>query len=959
MKRFKKISLIIMLILAFTALLALSPMSAFAAEATDEFASETNGDIYDIIAGNDSYRTANIHSDGITISTDDASLDGQIYSFEVATAGDAYSSFRMTIAMPSFVTVTEVVESDSLLNISENGVFESNITDNIVDVSFSSPTNFSDIVLFSINFTVNDYSEQSATAECYDYQLVNENVEIVGAAFNLGYISISESIIMGDVNADLIVNLADLLIIQRSMVNEQFALTEMQRRAADIDKNGIIDMLDCQYIQNFLVGRIGSLDDVAGGDIVDPELPSECNHEKTLVDRIDATCTESGYYRIICAECKEIISDEYIEAFGHDFADGTCTICGEKDVTEACKHEKLERKPVDPTCEDGGYTVYTCYECGYSYESDYTDALGHDFVDGECTRCGEKDVTEEKEILYRYDSDEISLVLYSDNSVYFAEYGFDLDADGELDFIEGEGSWSASEDGKIYVYTDFNEFVFTATESGELIPYEEGGSDVELGQLIDEAVAKSHNEWQSLFDKGVSASTIASFENQYFSIIEGMQNADTVETLEMYKQMFDDMIYNILKTVDSDVTDPETCQHEKTLVDRIDATCTESGYDRIICAECKEIISDEYIEAFGHDFADGTCTICGEKDVTEACKHEKLERKPVDPTCEDGGYTVYTCYECGYSYESDYTDALGHDFVDGTCTRCGEKDVTEEKEILYTYASEELMLYLYSDNTSLFTETVYTADGTVSRESGESSWFMVDGKIYAKLLNGKERVFIVLAESGELLPYEETECNHEKTLVDRIDATCTESGYDRIICAECKEIISDEYIEAFGHRFGEDKICVVCGAGYDGEIVEPELPTECLHENVYSDGVGATCTESGNIREICSDCGYIISETYFDPIGHKFVDGTCEICGETGTEEEMKSVLYTYKSQKLTLTLYSDYTVDFTETVYTADGLANLVEGTGKWGEKEGMIQVYTTDSVYTFSISENGDLVL
>ena len=40
------------------------------------------------------------------------------------------------------------------------------------------------------------------------------------------------------------------------------------------------------------------------------------------------------------------------------------------------------------------------------------------------------------------------------------------------------------------------------------------------------------------------------------------------------------------------------------------------------------------------------------------------------PTCTEGGYTTYTC-SCGDSYVGAYTDALGHDVVDGTCTRCG------------------------------------------------------------------------------------------------------------------------------------------------------------------------------------------------------------------------------------------------------------------------------------------------
>ena len=33
-----------------------------------------------------------------------------------------------------------------------------------------------------------------------------------------------------------------------------------------------------------------------------------------------------------------------------------------------------------------------------------------------------------------------------------------------------------------------------------------------------------------------------------------------------------------------------------------------------------------------------------------------------EPTCTEGGYTIYTCESCGYSYEGDNTEATGHFF---------------------------------------------------------------------------------------------------------------------------------------------------------------------------------------------------------------------------------------------------------------------------------------------------------
>ena len=43
----------------------------------------------------------------------------------------------------------------------------------------------------------------------------------------------------------------------------------------------------------------------------------------------------------------------------------------------------------------------------------------------------------------------------------------------------------------------------------------------------------------------------------------------------------------------------------------------------------------------------------------------------VAPTCTEKGYTLSTC-TCGDSEKSKYTDALGHNYADGVCTRCGE-----------------------------------------------------------------------------------------------------------------------------------------------------------------------------------------------------------------------------------------------------------------------------------------------
>lgn len=92
------------------------------------------------------------------------------------------------------------------------------------------------------------------------------------------------------------------------------------------------------------------------------------------VDATGSTCVvETGYsYR------------EYIESYTTKTTSRTGYI-----ITPAHAHSYAS-SATSPTCTSGGYTTYTC-SCGDSYTSSYTDALGHNYANGVCTRCGAKD----------------------------------------------------------------------------------------------------------------------------------------------------------------------------------------------------------------------------------------------------------------------------------------------------------------------------------------------------------------------------------------------------------------------------------------------------------------------------------------------------------------------------------------------------------------------------------------
>ena len=228
------------------------------------------------------------------------------------------------------------------------------------------------------------------------------------------------------------------------------------------------------------------------------------------------TCTEQGYTTYTCS-CGDSYKSDYKDALGHDYQNGTCTRCGAKDPSVTPPHTHDYKSVVTkPTCTEQGYTTYTCSICGDSYKGDYKDARGHLFVLGKCIRCGEKD------------------------------------------------------------------------------------------------------------------------------------------------------------------PDSHTHEYTKTVVA---PTCTTRGYTEHVCS-CGSSYKTNYTAALGHDYKNGLCTRCGAKDPS-AHTHD-YKAVVTAPTCTERGYTTYTCSVCGDSYKGSYVDPLGHDYKNGTCTRCGAKDPNYKPQANFT-----------------------------------------------------------------------------------------------------------------------------------------------------------------------------------------------------------------------------------------------------------------------------------
>lgn len=143
----------------------------------------------------------------------------------------------------------------------------------------------------------------------------------------------------------------------------------------------------------------------------------------------------------------------------------------------------------------------------------------------------------------------------------------------------------------------------------------------------------------------------------------------------------------------------------------LEPTCTEAGKKQKVCENCGKLLEVE-IPALGHNYENRVCTRCGEKEpgcenhtfgdwvitknatcVAEGskkrtctvCGVEEIEtiaatgvhtygewQVTKQATCTADGIKTKTCTGCGAT-QSQSIAKLGHNYVNGTCTRCGEK----------------------------------------------------------------------------------------------------------------------------------------------------------------------------------------------------------------------------------------------------------------------------------------------
>ena len=324
----------------------------------------------------------------------------------------------------------------------------------------------------------------------------------------------------------------------------------------------------------------------------------------------------------------------------------------------------------------------------------------------------------------------------------------------------------------------------------------------------------------------------------------------------------------------------ENCEFEEI---EIAPTCTEAGKLIHTCGACGDSHEHSTFAALGHQMTENktfyktvegaykhrqTCYRC-EYYIEEDCGGTVADT--VIPTCENIGYTVYTCDGCGNTYNSDFTDALGHDWSEYVL------DDNTVEPYAHTHSR-----HCQRDNCTA--EENGVSVGTVisvrTDETCETDAFTAYSCSYPTCTYSRKQTHngTALGHSYSSWEYNgdnderhthkhsclRTGCDKQETADCRMTsssqaATCTKPGIDIDVCQDCYHVDRDESL-ALGHKWSNwinvretngnlmhTHICTVCSLReYGAHSYETTTtPADCEHDEA--------------IVNTCSVCSYTTS----------------------------------------------------------------------------------------------------
>ena len=495
-------------------------------------------------------------------------------------------------------------------------------------------------------------------------------------------------------------------------------------------------------------------------------------------------------------------------------------------IEDAHAHQ-YTAKVTPPTCTTGGYTEYTCTECGYSYIGDKTEALGHDYrsttsgvscttggiIRFTCSRCGDSYTEDITPMGHSYQSKTVSPTCTSGG--YTRHTCTRCGDTYTTNQTSALGHSYTVYDEREPTCTSGTVTVYRCTRCGTTYSDEDAdplGHSYDANVINPTCTAGGYTIFSCRrCNYSYSGNSTAALGHSYKAATT--PSSCTQEGYTTYKCTRCGASYS-----DS----PTQATGHSYVAEIKESTCLERGYTVYTCSKCGDSYRTNETAPLGHNYAESvkgatcteagstvyTCTRCGESyegGTTAPLGHNYVaEQKPA--SCMEEGGTVYTCTRCGASYNGDPIPPLGHSYVSKavaatceeggyvlhTCSRCGES---------------------YEDNrTQPLGHNFVTTEEPPSCTEGSRT-------VYTCQVCGFEKT----EETGDY------PTGHDYTSVLLHSATCTEPGERKFVCDVCGEEYT-EVIPATGHCYEitdtasnggvtiRTYTCTVCGDSYSQEL---------------------------------------------------------------------------------------------------------------------------------------------
>jgi uncharacterized protein YkwD len=247
-----------------------------------------------------------------------------------------------------------------------------------------------------------------------------------------------------------------------------------------------------------------------------------------------------------------------------------------------------------------------------------------------------------------------------------------------------------------------------------------------------------------------------------------------------------------------------------------DATATNANTEAVLKETTNNTIPSDPVDAPNESIDPTNST------ESEAAVHEhSYTETTIVATCITDGGVIHIC-ECGDSYQSDITIAVGHKWEEWQIVKepTTVKDGQAKRECSVCKETEAKVLHKIVENHIHEYKETITTNPTCTQEGVKTFTCSCGG------------------EHTEKIP----KIAHSYTKI-TVDATCTKRGY-----VQCKCSCGDSYIEKYIDTKEHDNISVI---------------------------INPTCTTMGYTTHTCKNCGVVSKDAYQENIAHDYAAATC------------------------------------------------------------------------------------